>query len=263
MFFDRIEMAQRVLRTLAGYAGGIDGDPGPASLAAAARVVGVRVGHADGWPPERNVIAGAQLALAAQGFEPGPADGLWGVQTDGAFRHWRAKGLGIAFVDRRGDLELARPDQLKRIYGKPGHARCTAGKVVPPWRMVLAWDTRQEITEFSCHELVADVFQAALDQVAKEYTPREIQDLGLHLYGGCYNLRKMRGGDEWSTHAYGIALDFDPARNRLTWPAYRARLARPDAAKFWDALETHGIVSLGRAKNYDWMHAQKGVAPDA
>jgi len=57
-------------------------------------------------------------------------------------------------------------------------------------------------------------------------------------------------------HAWSIAIDFDPARNKLSWNNTRARLAKPDAVKFWELWEAEGWVSLGRARNYDWMHVQ-------
>lgn len=249
-----VDNAQRVLRARAGYSGAIDGDPGPASLAAAWRVSGRRQGNFKSWPPARLVIAAAQLILDAEGFEPGPADGFWGVRTDGAYLEWRAAGLGVPFVDRSG--EFGTQATLESVFGPAGGNRCTAGLVRPPWRMVLAWDTRRQIETIRCHEAVAASAQRALENIADTYTPAEIRHLGLHLFGGCFNYRKMRGGNRLSTHAYGVAIDFDPARNRLTWGADRANLARPDAVRFWEAWEAEGWTSLGRARGYDWMHVQ-------
>ena len=36
----------------------------------------------------------------------------------------------------------------------------------------------------------------------------------------------------------------------------RPRLAQPDGETFWKLWEDEGWVSLGRARNYDWMHVQ-------
>ncbi len=66
----------------------------------------------------------------------------------------------------------------------------------------------------------------------------------------------MRGGQSYSMHSWGIAIDFDPERNQLKWGRPRARLSHSDAAPFWDAWEAEGWVSLGRARNFDWMHVQ-------
>ena len=78
----------------------------------------------------------------------------------------------------------------------------------------------------------------------------------LDIYGGCYAPRKKRGGSTWSTHAWAIALDFDPDRNQLNWGRDKASFARPEYDDWWDCWEAEGWVSLGRERNFDWMHVQ-------
>jgi hypothetical protein len=250
-----VRNAQRVLRARAGYAGDLDGVPGPASLAAAYRVDGV-LGQLGVVSPSDIVIAAAQAILEAEGFNPGPVDGKWGVRTDGAYLEWRAAGLGVPFLDRSLEADFGRQADVVRRFGDAGSAACTSGKVVMPWRTVLAWDRSQVITSFSCHEMVAPSAQRALDRIAETHSAVQIRHLGLHLFGGCYNYRPMRGGKALSMHAWGLAIDFDPARNRLTWSGQRARLGQPDASAFWSIWEAEGWTSLGRARGYDWMHVQ-------
>lgn len=245
MYSDGMKNAQRVLRAAAGYRGAIDGHPGTQSLAAAQLVPGLgQLAETGAWPPKRRVIAAAQLVLDRAGFDPGPVDGFYGPSTDAAFLGWQGEVL-----PQRGKDKAAR-------FGPAGSAACTAGVVRVPWRMVLAWDQSEVITHFRCHELVAASAQRAFDRIAAAHSLLQIRDLGLHLFGGCFNNRLMRGGKELSTHAYGISIDFDPARNRLRWGRDRARLARPDAVRFWEIWEEEGWTSLGREKNYDWMHVQ-------
>ena len=243
-----VKIAQRVLRALAGYRGAIDGQVGPQSLAAAGRVHGVPTALS----PERMVVAAAQAALEAQGFEPGPIDGLYGPQTDFAYRAW----CGDALPDRSAESGFASQDEMHATFGPAGARACTAGLVRFPWPAVLAWDRSQAVHSFACHEKVAASAQRALDRVAAVYSPAEIRALGLDQYGGCFNLRRMRNGTALSTHAYGVAIDFDPMRNLLGWNRPEARLSAPDAAPFWEAFEAEGWTSLGRARNYDWMHVQ-------
>jgi hypothetical protein len=95
-----------------------------------------------------------------------------------------------------------------------------------------------------------------MERVANHYTDVQLRDMGLHLFGGSLNVRKMRGGKAYSMHSWGIAIDFDPMRNQLTWGRDRARLAKPDAVDFWKFWEQEGWVSLGRRKNFDHMHVQ-------
>ena len=145
---------------------------------------------------------------------------------------------------------------MAEMFGPAGGADCTAGRVPVPWPMVAAWDQSQRIRTIACHRKVAVSLGRVLEAVADTYAQDEIRALGLHLYGGCYNLRKKRGGADLSTHAYGLALDWDPLRNRLKWDANRARLAKPDAVAFWECFEAEGWTSLGRSANFDWMHVQ-------
>lgn len=258
MYPDRIRTAQRILRQLAGYDGAIDGDPGPATLAAATRIAAAFPRY---WPPERIVIGAAQVLLEAHGYAPGPIDGLWGPQTDAAAEIWAADRTQAPFsrpapTSRRGGGPWPDEADLRSRFGPPGSPACTEGRVRVPWRMVLAWDSRTEIGVIRCHADIAASLGRVLEAVADTHTPAQIDALGLNRFGGCYNARRKRGGTSWSTHAWGIALDFDPGRNRLRWGADRARLALPDADAWWQTWEAEGWHSLGRDADFDWMHVQ-------
>lgn len=255
--------AQHLLRQYAGYAGDLDGILGRLSQAAARRVMPVA---RPGWSPERHVMGVAQALLQRHGpQDPGPIDGLWGPQTEAAWLLWSRARAGTPWLrpdaPRLDPAPVGRwPDEteadLRAWFGAPGSAACTAGRVIPPWRMVLAWDEADEVEAIACHADVAGSLARVLEAIADSYTEAAIIDLGLHLYGGCFNPRRKRGGTEWSTHAWGIALDLDPARNRLQWGRDRARLARPDAAAVWEAFAWEGWSGLGPARNFDWMHVQ-------
>ena len=78
----------------------------------------------------------------------------------------------------------------------------------------------------------------------------------MELFGGSLNVRRMRGGSAWSIHSWGCAIDFDPERNQLRWKKPKAVLSSAECADFWHFWEEEGWVSLGRARNYDWMHVQ-------
>jgi hypothetical protein len=255
MGWNGVENAQVILRMVAGYAGAIDGDPGPRSLAAAGRIEGLRDPRAS-LSAARRVIAAGQIALRQAGFDPGPADGLWGPSTDAAFEAWACDLAGVGFVDRSAENAWGREVDLVRRFGAPGSAICTMGRVRIPWRTVLAWDETQEVSTIACHADVEASLARVLENVADTHTPDQITDLGLHLYGGCFNDRLKRGGSTKSVHAWGVAVDWDPARNRLQWGRDRARLALPDAARFWAAWAAEGWTGLGPAKNFDWMHIQ-------
>lgn len=265
---------QRLLKSAGYYHGDIDGDFGPKSIAAVDQMLGansskLQSGHTR-WGRSRRAVAAGQLALKKAGYDQvGVIDGLYGPSTEYALTLWNN------FIET-GETELTWRDgeeddqdtflaetwprqlqsELTRFYGDAGGAQCTAGKVRLPFPMKIAWNKRQRINSFSCHELVAQSAEDCYRRIASEYSPEDISRLGFDLFGGCYNYRKKRGGSTLSTHAWGISIDTDPERNRLKWGSDRALLASQDCLGFWRIWEDAGWVSLGRARNYDWMHVQ-------
>jgi hypothetical protein len=112
------------------------------------------------------------------------------------------------------------------------------------------------VNTFRCHELVEHSFQSVFDQTIDHYGEAEWRRLGLDRFSGCFNVRKMRGGTSWSMHSWGIAYDLDAARNSLHQTSKTAQFAKPEYKPYWDIVESEGLVSLGRKKDFDWMHVQ-------
>jgi hypothetical protein len=150
-------------------------------------------------------------------------------------------------------LRWPRQKDVEKVFGPVGKNQ-TLLKL--PFAMRLAWDKRQLVNRFSIHEKVHDSAARCFARIADAYDAEARRLTGIDLFGGCLNVRKMRGGSAWSMHAWGIAIDFDPARNQLRWGRDKARLALPDCARFWRIWEEEGWLSLGRARNFDWMHVQ-------
>ena len=130
-------------------------------------------------------------------------------------------------------------------------------RVPVPWRMRLAWDKSQSVSHIGvpCQGR-ATAWAVCSRQVHAHYGDAELKRLRLDLFGGCFANRKKRGGSTWSTHAWAVALDFDPERNQLKWGRDRASLDHRDYDFWWHAWEAEGWVSLGRSRNFDWMHVQ-------
>ena len=141
-------------------------------------------------------------------------------------------------------------------YGKPGPSNLVIINL--PYPMKIAWDPLHTVNKMQCHKLVANNFKGVFNDILAEYGIAKIQELGIDLFGGCYNFRQMRGGDEWSRHSWGIAIDLDPSRNQLKWKKNKAQFAKPEYKKMIDAFYRNGFKGLGPEKDYDWMHFEIG-----
>jgi len=123
-----------------------------------------------------------------------------------------------------------------------------------PYPMKLAWDKNVYVNKIQCHKLVVVQLELIFKEILNYYGLEKIKELGIDIYGGCFNFRKMRGGNDYSRHSWGIAIDLDPERNLLKETSKTARFARIEYKPMIDIFYKYGFVNLGREKNYDWMH---------
>jgi len=215
------------------------------------------------WTDARKAVAYLQLLCKDNAIEVGNIDGYWGPVTNYACDTLvQLKETGEMPPPWR-DIEPldANPNrwpkqaesEIRRFYGDVGTHQV---QIEPPYPHRLAWDLRKTVNSFSCHEKVHDSLKRVLTRVHEHYGMDRIRELRLDQWGGCLNVRKMRGGTRYSMHSWGIAIDYDPSNNQLKWGRDRARFAGPDYDAWWQFWEEEGWVSLGRTKNYDWMHVQ-------
>jgi hypothetical protein len=239
----------------------VDGVVGRKTLAAVDEVLSREAGRGwRQWPDARRLVAIEQLIYAKAGIEVGRIDGLVGPQTLYARE---VSTTGVTATNWRDSIEADAPAQpitkwpkqrdVEAYYGKPG---AWLSKVILPYPMVLAWDRSVRVSSFSAHERVVPAIERVFDQAKTFYSATGVIDLRLNLFGGCFNIRKMRGGSALSMHSWGIAVDIDPERNQLRWGRDLASLDDPVYDKWWSFWEAEGGVSLGRMRNYDWMHVQ-------
>lgn len=204
-------------------------------------------------------VRGAQQVLVTRGFLPsGKIDGWAGEATRRAFSAMLLARLPVSTV---APVPPAAPrwpsqDDVIKFYGPAGGPDCIAGKVKSPVPFTLAWSPAAAVRVFSCHRKVETQMNAIFSEAVAHYGETRFVELRLNVFGGCYNVRKMRGGDRMSTHSWGIAVDLDPDRNQLSWGRGKAAFSRPEYEPFWKIVEAQGGVSLGRVKNFDWMHFQ-------
>jgi hypothetical protein len=149
--------------------------------------------------------------------------------------------------------------EMRAFYGDPGrtaaNAKWEAANLVTvplPWVAVASWDNQLKITKLRVHKLVAPSLSRVLEAIwsACGRSQSEIDKIGMNQVGGGYNFRPSRSGTMLSTHAYGAAVDFDPARNGMgdKTPAMDSRVIA--------AFEKEGWVWGGRWLSPDGMHFQ-------
>lgn len=151
--------------------------------------------------------------------------------------------------------------ELKAFYGDPdaGHDGIpdrvwemnNLERFSPPYRMVLAWDTKKALNSITCHKKCASSLLLILNRIADHYGSQEaIEKARMHMFGGAYNFRLMRGATKLSMHAYGCAIDLDPEANRMGRPYKEMHGMMPMA-----------VVNIFKAEGWAWGGAWK--RPDA
>lgn len=141
----------------------------------------------------------------------------------------------------------------KSAFGKAGCENMLVNVPVPD-NYPLKYDGKP-VKSIRIHKLVADRLAAALQDIINHYG-EDIEKVapGACVYDGSYNFRKTTGTSSYSIHSWGLALDFDASNNTMKMAAPKARLSQPIYEPFWNILEYHGFMSLGRRGNYDWQH---------
>ena len=276
---------QTELKEMALYTADVDGDFGPRTDdAIEAFLASQRIKDFEKWGNSRQLAAAQQAVARLRGIEVGAVDGLIGTLSKQAFAVYDArKKVGWKVVP---EIELWRDDpantptvtptrvvtpargappvpggswgkqsRIQSKFGAPGVSKNQVTLTLP-YSMRLAWDLGQTVRTTSCHLLVREHIEYVFWSVKSHYGLEEIRRLRLDLFGGLLNVRKMRGGSSWSTHAYGVAVDVDPERNALKMTRRQATLDDPAYDPFWSFVAAIKATSLGRKHDYDWMHFQ-------
>lgn len=268
------------------YDGKVDGDIGDLTKAAIkAFLLQQGVDGFDMWSPGRRLVAAQQLICRIDGIETGRIDGLAGAQTKYAIQVWDARqangGKPAAAVEAWRDdaaapqavpsrplpaitsSQVAAPatrpvwptqSAMDAFYGPKGTNQVS---LVLPYTMRIAWDLSSQVAWISCHKRVRENLERIFARTIDHYGLEQIQKLRLDLFGGCLNVRKMRGSSTaWSIHSWGCAVDIDPDHNQLKFHRAQASLDNPEYDSFWSFVYDEGAIGLGRERDYDWMHFQ-------
>jgi len=147
--------------------------------------------------------------------------------------------------------------QITKKYGKPNQQGSYLTTITLPYPMRLAWDTKTKVTKMRCHKLVANDFLNVFNDLLDHYGYDKIVELGIDLFGGCFNFRAMRGGSDYSRHSWGIAIDLNPEQNGLKTTYSKSLFSKPQYAELHNIFEKHGFINLGKERGYDAMHFEK------
>lgn len=254
----------QIIATKAGlYNGGIDGLDGPKSRSALDKVL-EPYPTTKNWSTKRRIVAGIQALLHVMDYEPGIVDGYEGHNTNEAFAAFiyervnnRREEIDRNVLRSRRSDRFPHQRDVTAFYGSPGdEVRQQLVRIQLPFTMRIDWNRSQKVDKITLHRKCAESAKEAFNEIYDVYGIDDIIDLGLDLFAGSYNHRKMRGGDLWSMHAYGCAIDFNASPNGLRTRCPDALFCGQEYVKFFDIWESYGWTSLGRAIGRDWMHVQ-------
>lgn len=155
--------------------------------------------------------------------------------------------------------------QMKAFYGDPDAGGDGVAdrrweidnleRIAPPYRMVLAWDKARTVSAIAVHKNCASSLLRILTNIADHFgSEQAIEANRMHLYGGCFNFRMMRGSTKLSTHSYAAAIDLDPEANPLGMRYKESAGMMPMAVV--KIFEAEGWVWGGRWKRPDAQHFQ-------
>lgn len=212
--------------------------------ASSARLRGAEVGDAvtfEGW--DGSLVTLDLVAIAADekvrwnelivstdtaatfGFERLSSVSIWGFDDkDELFRD-----LVVAFVDESVgvDADPARglddvlPNVLaKRYFGEFSYRYTGPGdriEIDPEWVDAnIVTVNLPLLGVFKCHRMTVPYLEAAIDEVIESGLSGIVDSADFQLAGGCYNPRRIRGGDKGgalSRHSWGFAIDINPSTN--------------------------------------------------
>lgn len=241
---------QGFLKTEGFYTGAADGIFGPMSYAASRAALKAANVNAGQWPNDRVLVGINQLFLNKVNDAGLIVDGVTGQRTSDALYIYTTLQLQTVSTlwPRQADVRAG-----TSMFGKPGTDQA---QVTCPYLLFGDYERKIKVTHFQAHRKVAPSIERILQRTLDQYGAAQIRKLNLDIFSGCFNYRGVVGGKGLSMHSWGIAVDFDAEHNQMDEGSGEAAFSKPVYAPFLNFWEAEGWVSLGRARNYDWMHFQ-------
>ncbi|MDH3249405.1 MAG: M15 family metallopeptidase, partial [Acidimicrobiia bacterium] len=163
---------------------------------------------------------------AGFGFDRPSSVDLWGAMpaaglVDELNRNLLDVLVGIVQPDDPFDVDGTLPSALvKQRFGEFSYRATGSGdqiQIDPAWvEENIEFVNLPILGPFRCHRSVVPYIEAAIDEAIESGLAGLIDPDDFQVAGGCYNPRKIRGGDKGgaiSRHAWGIAIDINPSDN--------------------------------------------------
>jgi len=156
-----------------------------------------------------------------------------------------------------------KPDYASMVdaYGVPGdESKLVRIKFPFPMRLY-SRDSEAKVLSHRVHKDAHDSLLAILSEILDTFGQEWITEHGIDVFGGIYNNRNSRGGISKSKHAWGVAIDINPAENRNRQRWAQGKIGQSGWANMpievIEIFEKHGWKSGGRAWGRDAMHFQR------
>jgi hypothetical protein len=79
-----------------------------------------------------------------------------------------------------------------------------------PFPIKLAWNLKTSVNSITCNKKLDIIFYNVFNEILKQGLQSEIKS-----FGGAFNFRMKRKSINYSTHAWGIAIDLNPLSNGM------------------------------------------------
>ena len=193
-----------------------------------------------------------------------PADGLPGNQTVsaierklGIFKATPAKKpADMPHGKKRGPFPNPEFQSMVSYYGPAGDEDALVRLVFPYPMRLYTRDAPADYRASRCHHRVRDSLLEVLHNLHDHFGDEGIRHHGLDVFGGIFNNRSVRGGRSKSKHAWGVAIDLNPAEN-----ANRQRWSPQNVGKpGWGNMPVDAVVIFEKA---GWKHGGRAWGRDA
>jgi hypothetical protein len=145
---------------------------------------------------------------------------------------------------------------IRSFYGDAVADASNQVVFVSPVPMCIAWNVNHYVGNFLCHSKVAESLYNILVDLKYTYGIEQLEKLGVNVFGGCYNYQRVRNGNRFCTHSWGIALSLNPQKNRYDDDVTKALFAKPEYKQLIDTFYKYGWFNEGVELGKNFGHFQ-------